>query len=307
VTVPPGSDLGIAFPREVRQDPLTPLTDMPDDPAKLYLDLLKKSLTFSLWTEPPVPSEFHDRERSRWKRTLYRIARRLGRRWDLQLMQGRSFDPLEHEEGRVLGPTYAHTLIGMRRLNNLEMCVETVLHDGVPGDLIETGVWRGGACIFMRGVLAAHGITDRRVILADSFEGLPPPDMERWAADRDSAFHMDPFFAVSQADVEENFRRYGLLDSQVVFLPGWFSDTLPKAPVETLAILRLDGDMYGSTMEALSNLYPKLSVGGFCIVDDYSLPGCRQAVDDYRALHGVREPLIEIDWTGWYWRKGPPA
>ena len=91
----------------------------------------------------------------------------------------------------------------------------------------------------MRGVLAAYGVADRRVVLADSFEGLPPPDVEHWAADRGDVFHLDPFFAVSQGEVEANFRRYGLLDSQVVFVGGWFSATLPTAPVERLAILRL--------------------------------------------------------------------
>jgi O-methyltransferase len=219
-------------------------------------------------------------------------------------VQPRYVDPIEREEGQVIGPTYAHTLIGMRRLDNLQTCIETVLRDDVPGDLIETGVWRGGACIFMRGVLAANGIADRRVFLADSFEGLPPPDVERWPADRGDTYHLNPLFVASQREVEDTFRGYGLLDSQVVFLKGWFQDTLPKAPVERLAILRLDGDMYGSTMEALESLYPKLSEGGFCIVDDYALPGCRQAVDDYRTRHDIQEPLIEIDWTGRYWRKG---
>ena len=94
-----------------------------------------------------------------------------------------------------------------------------------------------------------------------------------------------------------------MLFRSVVFLKGWFKDTLPRAPIERLAVLRLDGDMYGSTMDALDNLYPKLSGGGFCIVDDYALPACRQAVDDYRARHGIGAPLLEVDWTGRYWRK----
>jgi O-methyltransferase len=281
----------------------TTVVPQPNGPAELYLELLKKSLTYSLWPEPPVPSEFHDPKRPAWKRVVYRLARRLGTRWDLELVHSRSVDPLERDEGKIVPPTYAHTLIGMRRLGNLQTCIEIVLRDDVPGDLIETGVWRGGACIFMRGVLAAHGVAGRRVFLADSFEGLPPPDAEKWPADRGDTYYLNSFFVASQEQVEDNFRRYGLLDSQVVFLKGWFRDTLPKAPVERLAVLRLDGDMYGSTMEALVSLYPKLSDRGFCIVDDYALPGCRQAVDDYRATQGIREPLIEIDWTGRYWRK----
>jgi O-methyltransferase len=273
------------------------------EPAELYLELLKKSLTYSLWQEPPVPTEFHDPGRPEWKRRLFRLARRIGARWDVRLVQPRFVDPIEREEGRIIGPTYAHTLIGMRRLGNLQSCIEAVLHDDVPGDLIETGVWRGGACIFMRGVLAAYGVTDRRVFLADSFEGLPAPDEERWPADRGDTYYLNPLFVASRAEVEDNLRGYGLLDSQVVFLEGWFRDTLPAAPIDRLAILRLDGDMYGSTMEALENLYSKLSPGGFCIVDDYALPGCRQAVDDFRARHDIHDPLIEVDWSGRYWQR----
>src|SRR5205085_12029434 len=100
-----------------------------------------------------------------------------------------------------------------------------------------------------------------------------------------------------------NFHKYGLLDEQVVFLKGWFKDTLPTAPIDTLAILRLDGDMYSSTMDALVHLYPKLSKGGFCIIDDYGLPACRQAVHAYRAQHHIQSEIREIDWTGSFWRK----
>ena len=220
-------------------------------------------------------------------------------------------DLVEHrrisDEDRATGkiwPGYADTMIGMKRLDNLQQCVETALADGIPGDLIETGVWRGGACIFMRAILAAHGVTDRRVFVADSFAGLPEPDEERYEADRGDTHHVHPFLAVSREQVENNFRRYGLLDDRVVFLQGWFKDTLPAAPIERLAIVRLDGDMYESTMDGLTNLYPKLSPGGFCIIDDYALPGCEKAVRDFCRQHGIEPDLEEIDWTGRYWRKG---
>jgi O-methyltransferase len=65
----------------------------------------------------------------------------------------------------------------------------------------------------------------------------------------------------------------------------------------------LDGDMYGSTMVALKNLYPKLSSGGFCIIDDYALDGCRKAVDDFRAAEGIRSEMSSVDWTCRCWRK----
>ncbi len=155
----------------------------------------------------------------------------------------------------------------------------------------------------MRAVLAAHAVSDRKVYVADSFEGLPTPDSENFPADRDDTHHIHEYLAVSQTEVENNFRRFGLLDDQVVFLRGWFKDTLPKAPITRLAVLRLDGDMYGSTLDALTHLYAKLSRGGFCIIDDYALKGCRQAVDDFRSLHGITAEMKEVDWTGRYWRK----
>jgi O-methyltransferase len=104
--------------------------------------------------------------------------------------------------------------------------------------------------------------------------------------------------------VQSRFACYGLLDEQVLLLQGFFADTLPKAPIEQLAVLRLDGDTYESTIQPLTILYPKLSVGGSCIVDDYhTFEACRQAVDEYRATHGIADELIEIDANGVYWRK----
>ncbi len=201
-------------------------------------------------------------------------------------------------------PARAHTMIGLKRLANLRFCVETILDDGIPGDLIETGVWRGGATIFMRAILKARGATDRLVWVADSFAGLPPPDTIRYPDDAGITLHQFPQLAVPLERVQENFRRYGLLDGQVRFLKGWFRDTLPAAPIERLAILRLDGDLYESTIQALDGLYDKLSLGGFVIVDDYgNVAACQQAVDDFRTEHGISDPIMPIDWGGVYWRR----
>jgi O-methyltransferase len=112
------------------------------------------------------------------------------------------------------------------------------------------------------------------------------------------------WLACSQEQVEENFRRYRLLDGQVRFLKGWFKDTLPNAPVGRLAILRLDGDMYESTIQALDALYDKLSPGGFVIVDDYHLQPCAQAIHDFREARGIGDEIRDIDGMGAYWRRG---
>lgn len=202
-------------------------------------------------------------------------------------------------------PVFAQTMVGRARIDNLQCCVEDVIRRKVPGHLIETGVWRGGASIFMRGILKAHGVTDRLVWVCDSFEGLPSPD-PRYPADAGATWHSFPPLAVSLEEVRANFARYGLLDDNVRFVKGWFEETLPDLHEHRWAVIRLDGDMYQSTMDALIHLYPRLSPGGYVVVDDYSVDACRTAVQDYRAEHGVREPIKRIDWTGVYWQREAP-
>ena len=195
-------------------------------------------------------------------------------------------------------------MIGERRMRQLQGAVEYVLEKGVPGDFIETGVWRGGACILMRAVLAAWGVTDRKVWVADSFEGLPEPDAARYPQDAGIQLHRFDQLAVPLEAVRANFARYQLLDEQVVFVKGWFRDTLPRAPIERLAVLRLDGDLYESTMDALTALYDKVSPGGIVIVDDYGqIAACREAVTDFRRLRGIDEPMSRIDDSGAHWQR----
>lgn len=210
-------------------------------------------------------------------------------------------DTLRRAVGRDW-PQTAVTMIGRARMRNLRHLLTRAIVEKVPGDVIETGVWRGGACIYMRAILAAHGDPDRRVFVADSFKGLPPPDEAQFPPDAKDKHHTFEQLAISREEVEVNFRRYDLLDERVVFLEGWFKDTLPKAPIEKLAILRLDGDMYESTIQALHALYHKVSPGGFVIVDDYVLPPCAKAVDDFRTRHGIMAPLQEVDGAAVWWR-----
>jgi len=197
------------------------------------------------------------------------------------------------------------------RLDNLQHCVTDVITRNVPGDLIETGVWRGGSTIFMRAILLAYRVRDRRVWVADSFEGLPVPDAERFPVEAKThdgmvmkkVYH---HFASGIDEVKANFARFGLLDDRVVFLHGWFKDTLPTAPIERLAVLRHDGDYYESTMDALVNLYDKLSVGGYVIVDDYGEEEwtyCKQAVEDFRGTRGITDPVRRVDSKCYYWQR----
>jgi len=267
--------------------------------ASLYLDLMKKCLTRVLFPEQ-CQSFYH--HKSRMGRVAWRYAQSLLARFDLNLVQVGPINFAMRQEGEDW-PAGAETMIGLERLNNLQDCILDVLWNGVPGDLIETGVWRGGATIFMRAVLKAYGKKDRVVWVADSFQGLPQPDARKYPADAGDKLWQVRQLAVPLEDVKENFRRYGLLDDQVQFLAGWFRDTLPTAPIERLAILRLDGDLYESTMDALTHLYPKLSPGGYAIVDDYALPTCQAAVDEYRQRHQITEPLVRVDQFAQFWQR----
>lgn len=206
--------------------------------------------------------------------------------------------------GGLVWPTVGETMIGLHRMNNVECCVEQIIKDNIEGDFIETGVWKGGTCIYMRALLKEYKIKDKIVWVADSFEGLPKPNEELYPADKGDNLYSFEELSISLDSVKSNFMKYDLLDDQVKFLKGWFKDTLPSAPIEKLSLLRLDGDMYESTMDALINLYPKLQKGGFIIIDDYGcIPACRKAVSDYRDKHNIANEIIPIDWTGAYWQK----
>lgn len=249
------------------------------DANTLYLELLKRSLTDTLHGREPDPEAG---------------------------MQRFMLDFIRHYV-----PERAITMLPRARLDHLQACVEDVLERGVPGDLLEAGVWRGGAVALMRGVLAVHGVTDRVVWGADSFEGLPEPDAARFP--REAAAHDGPVLrdalqnlAVGVDQVRANIARFGLLDAQVQLLPGWFGESLPRAPLQRLAVLRVDCDFYQSTRDVLESLYDKVSPGGHVIIDDYAedeWTHCRQAVDEFRAERGITEPLRAVDCRCYAWQR----
>jgi hypothetical protein len=275
------------------------------DPTALYLDLLKKSLLEDLYVENELrllylrqcleaqdefqPEVFLDIRRRKPKMFQEYIELR-----EVGINYGRTL--------KNLG--FQHTMIGRRRLENVESSLETVLQERIPGDVMECGVWRGGAVIFMRGFLAAKQEATRSVWVADSFEGLPVPTT-RQDAGLDLSAARFPMLAIDEETVRNLFERYGLLDERVRFLKGWFKDTLLKAPIAALSLLRLDGDLYESTMDALNALYDRVSPGGFVIIDDFGvLVQCKQAVMDFRGKHNISSPIHQVDWSGVYWRKG---
>ncbi|HMD71260.1 MAG TPA: TylF/MycF/NovP-related O-methyltransferase [Bryobacteraceae bacterium] len=266
-----------------------------------YLELLKRVLTRYGFENGygPLPQP-----RGAFKKLAYSAVYAFNRMMAPRRKQIVGYQPVVWEDIEVgrTEPVNAETMIGLKRLDNIQFCVTDVLRRKVPGDLIECGAWRGGACIFMRAILAEYGVKDRVVWVADSFEGLPKPDEDKYP---ELHWWSGGEMAVSLEEVQNNFRKYGLLDEQVKFLKGFFVDTLPKAPIQRISVLRVDGNMYESVTQTLQYMYPKVSVGGYIILDDYGdhLPPARTAVDDYRKAHGITAPIERVDYSGAFWRK----
>ncbi|KEK24795.1 TylF/MycF family methyltransferase [Bacillus gaemokensis] len=273
---------------------------------QLYLELLKKTILFEIWLEYEayLPASLHITNDLHYEPITVPVPlffKQYAEAHNLKIVKSH-ISKDERKDGNDW-PRAAHSMIGRSRMNQLQQAMETVVRENIEGDFIETGVWRGGSCIFMRGFLKAHNITNRNVWVADSFEGLPAPNIEAYPKDFGDYLHTFDYLRVSLEQVQQNFEKYDLLDDQVHFLKGWFKDTLPTAPVEKLAIARLDGDMYESTMDGLVNLYDKVSKGGYIIIDDYGLPVCAEAVTDFRKQRGIETPITTIDQFGVYWRK----
>jgi O-methyltransferase len=266
-----------------------------------YLELLKNCLTASLYDESAwqVADGFgRDGLWNMFKRWFYQAIATRG----YKIIKAKRFNPEKRRSG-LDWPMFGYSMIGSRRLDNLEACVRTILNEDIPGDIIETGVWRGGACMFMKAVLNRFGDTTRNIWLADSFAGLPKPKSEADLEKPEFDLAGCEFLQISMEQVKANFERFDLLDDRVRFLKGWFCDTLPTAPIEQLSLLRLDGDLYDSTMDALNALYHKVVPGGFVIVDDYGTwSSCRQAVEEFRERHGIEAEIHTIDASGVYWR-----
>lgn len=271
-----------------------------------YLDLLKKCLTASIYDESAW-TVAKDRRQS-WpilihpvKLVRYLVASLL-EKFNYIMVKKKPYVVNVREQG-LDWPLFGYTMIGIRRLDNIQQCVDQILVDNVRGDFVETGVWRGGSCIFMRALLKRRDVVDRTVWCCDSFAGMPVPGSKDRALAPESDYSGVDYLAVSVEQVQANFRRFGLLDDNVRFLRGWFRDTLPNAPIDEIALLRLDGDHYDSTMDALVNLYSKVSPGGYVIIDDYQdWIGCRTAVDEYRRQNGIDNEIKKIDMNAVFWR-----
>jgi O-methyltransferase len=175
------------------------------------------------------------------------------------------------------------TLLALDQLDLIEEVIVTLEKNNIPGDYIEAGVWKGGVIIFMRALINAYNIKNRKVIAADSFQGIPPSTHYS----KDSVDKWSDRWVASFEEVKQSIQRYGLLDDKIEFVVGYFSQSLKALSDRTFALLRLDSDSYESISTSLQHLYPRLSLGGIVIVDDWHLHGCKRAVIEYRALNKI--------------------
>ena len=169
-----------------------------------YLSLLKRAVLGE--TVPPT-SLYRPVGHVPGGRFQRRFLARALRREGAVLAREVAVDISQNDEGRLSAwdlPPWPLTMIGARRLANVEACMQSVLEAGVPGDFIETGVWKGGTTIFMRGFLRAHAVSDRKVFVADSFQGLPEPNTGQYPADEGLYLHLWPNLAIS-ADKQAPF------------------------------------------------------------------------------------------------------
>ncbi len=200
------------------------------------------------------------------------------------------------------------TMTSMERLFALRRSVEYIVKWSIPGDIVECGVWKGGSMMAVALTLIELGATDRKLYLFDTFEGMSSPT----AVDRDSSGEA-AVDLLQRADkktskvwgycpldaVRRAMHDTGYDDDKVLFVKGKAEETIPNYAPKEIAILRLDTDWYESTYHELKHLYPRLSVGGVLIIDDYGhWEGAKRAVDEYIDQQNLRLLLHRIDYTG---------
>ena len=272
-----------------------------------YLDLLKTSLVGDDGIEnelridyllscfqsgrPPIAGTFA--EPARWMREKYR-------RLDEVHRHGRLTDPATRT-----GAFFPPTTMGRVRLDHLEGLLDVVRTAAVPGDLVTCGVGRGGSAAFLRGYVEAWDLPWRRVWAADPFRGAVGPD--ETVSDPEVLGAMGSADAGDLNTARDAMSRLGLLDGRTLFLQGPMAETLPDAQIAQIALLHIGGDQGPAAGEVLEHLWDRLAEGGVVQVDDYGTPACQEAVDAFRARHGIDAPLERTEWLGASWTKGAPA
>lgn len=214
------------------------------------------------------------------------------------------------EDRAIIAAVRPYTMTSSERVWSLLQAVSYVCREAIPGDLAECGVWRGGSIMAMAMRLKELGVTDRPIWLYDTFEGMTEPTAEdvesdsgRRAKDLLEATPVgdgNNVWAVSPIDaVRQNVASTGYPMDRIRFVAGDVATTLQHETPSQISLLRIDTDWYESTKTSMEVLYPRLSVGGVCILDDYGhWAGARQAVDEYFAAEASRPLMHPIDYSG---------
>ena len=241
------------------------------------------------------------------KKLAKRWVERIGRHLDLEIQpkwhQRRGGD-IPDWQWEIAQSARDYTMTSLARVLALVRAVEHIHLNGIEGDVVECGVWRGGSMMSVARALCHLRCTRRHLHLFDTFAGMSEPTNEdggathaRWQAQQ-SDQHNTWCFA-SLDDVTANMEQTGYPQDRVHFVPGPVEHTLPDAAPKDIALLRLDTDWYASTKHELEHLYPRLQPGGILIIDDYGhWPGCQQAVDEFLALQDIPIFLAPVDYTG---------
>lgn len=269
-----------------------------------YLNLLKNFLT-RYGFEPEgtwAPIGYRSRRTglTRSVQNFIRAAEKLFLPAGVRLARWSPFSAEKRRDG-LDWPIHAETMIGLERLNQLHSALDTIEQEKIPGNILEAGVWRGGSVIFAALYLAVWE-SERKVFAADSFQGLPLPRKGEFPADSGDKHYLYDYLSVSLEQVKDNFASYQVPMENVIFVKGFFSETLEKLECGPLAILRMDGDMYESTWQTLHHLFDKVSPGGFVIIDDWELQGAQAAVKDFLESRNLDPSIQKIKGAGAYFR-----
>ena len=273
--------------------------------ADRYLDLLARALIDEIYLENELRidhlarcvenrrplDERKVRDPVRYMRDEYR-----------RLLAERQTGKVGSTDGRF--PSYfPYTTMGRTRLDHLRHSLEEVRSEAVPGDLVECGTGRGGGAIFMRGFLDVHGVDDVRVFVVDRFHASTNGSSEASGSLPGGGRGFPNLHADLNA-IRDGFERFGLFDDRVRFLQGAYGDTLPDAPIEKIALLRIGGGVGDAEIGGiLDTLYDRIAIGGRVIVDDYDNPESARAIDAFRARRGVDDLLERTSWAGVTWCK----
>ena len=266
---------------------------------ELYLRLLIRTLTrFELEDYSLVEPIRYYNENLRVK--FVKLINQIIHTFGIEIGLVRRTTNVDRENG-LDWPINAETMIGVKRLNSLHSILDKIRVENIQGDLMECGVWRGGAVIFMAAYCKTYEI-NKTVYVADSFEGLPKPD-SKYSDDKGDTYFKYDYLEVGEDQVQKNFEKYELMGPNIKFIKGFFEESLKNTNVQKLSLLRLDGDMYSSTWHSLVEMYPKVVEGGFIIIDDYYLKGAKAALKDYFLQNGINCELISVDSQSVYFRK----